>query len=174
MAEHGRLVCVGAVAGAFGVHGEARVKSFCAEPEAIAEYGPLVTEDGARRFAIRLIRPVKEGFAARLSGVETREQAEALKGTRLYVPRERLPQPEAEEFYHADLIGLAAVDTGGAPIGRVAAVHDFGAGDVIEIDRGGGKTVMIPFTRAVVPEVDLAAGRLVVDPPAGTSEEGEP
>ena len=174
MAERGRLICVGAVAGAFGVRGEARVKSFCAEPEAIADYGPLVTEDGARSFTIRLTRPVKGGFAARLSGVETREQAEALRGTRLCVPRERLPEPAEEEFYHADLVGLAVVDTGGAELGRVMAVHDFGAGDVIEIDRGGGKSVMIPFTRAVVPRVDLAAGRIVADPPPGTFDDGTP
>ncbi len=177
----GRLVCVcvGAVAGAFGVRGEARIRSFCAEPEAIADYGPLVTEDGRRQFTIRLTRPVKGGFAARLSGVETREEAEALRGTRLCVPREWLPEPEEDEFYHADLIGLAVVDMEGAPLGRVLALHDFGAGDVIEIDRGGGKSVMIPFTRAVVPRVELAAGRIVADPPEGTlddgmAEEGEP
>lgn len=172
--EHGRLICVGAVAGAFGVGGEVRLKSFCAEPGAIAGYGPLVTEDGARAFEVQITRPVKGGFAARLSGVATREEAEALRGTRLCVPRGRLPAPGEEEFYHADLIGLAVVDTGGAGLGRVRAVHDFGAGDVIEIDLGGGKSVMIPFTRAVVPEVDLAAGRLVADPPAGTMEGGTP
>ncbi len=174
MAERGRLICVGAVAGAFGVHGEARIKSFCAEPEAIAAYGPLVTEDGRREFAIRLTRPVKGGFAARLSGVETREAAEALRGTRLCVPRERLPEPEPDEFYHADLVGLAVVDPAGAPLGRVVALHDFGAGDVIEIARGGGKSVMIPFTRAVVPRVDLTTGRIVADPPAGTLDDGTP
>ena len=166
--EHGRLICLGAVAGAFGVRGEVRLKSFCAEPEAIGAYGPLVTEDGARAFAVRLTRPVKGGFAARLSGVATREEAEALRGTRLCVPRARLPAPDSDEFYHADLIGLRVVDRAGAELGRVRAVHDFGAGDVIEIDLGGGKSVMIPFTRDVVPEIDLAAGRLVADPPAGT------
>ena len=170
----GRLICVGAVAGAFGVRGEARIRSFCAEPEAIARYGPLVTEDGQRTFTVRLTRPVKGGFAAWLSGVGTREQAEALRGMRLCVPRERLPEPGADEFYHADLIGLAVVDTEGAELGRVMAVHDFGAGDVIEIDRGGGKSVMIPFTRAVVPRVDLAAGRIVADPPRGTLDDGRP
>jgi len=166
MAENGdNLVCLGAIAGAFGVAGEARLKSFCADPQAIAAYGPLATEDGSRRFTVRITRPVKGGFAARLSGVATREEAEALKGTRLYAQRSRLPALPDDEFYHADLIGLEAVDTGGAPIGRIAAIHDHGAGDVIEIAAAGGKAVLIPFTRAVVPAVDIAAGRIVVDLP---------
>ena len=159
-AEGDRLVCVGAVAGAFGVRGEARIRSFCAEPGAIGGYGPLVTDDG-RLFDLRIVRPIKDGYAARLSGVETREQAEALRGTRLYAPRERLPGLEEEEYYHADLIGLEVVDTGGAVLGRVRAVHDFGAGDVIEVQ--GPREMMLPFTRAAVPTVDIAAGRLVAD-----------
>lgn len=154
------LVCVGAVAGAFGVRGEVRIKSFCAEPAAIGGYGPLTTEDG-RAFTLRITRPVKEGFAVRLSGIDTREQAEALRGTRLYAARERLPALPDDEFYHADLIGLEVVDTGGAVLGRVRAIHDFGAGDVIEI--AGANELMLPFTRAVVPTVDLSAGRLVAD-----------
>lgn len=155
------LVCVGAIAGAFGVRGEARIKSFCADPAAIADYSPLTTEDG-RSFTLRITRDIKEAFAGRLSGIETREQAEALRGTRLYAPRDRLPPLEDEEFYHADLIGLEVVDTGGAVLGRVRAVHDFGAGDVIEV--AGPKELMLPFTRAAVPTVDIAAGRLVADP----------
>lgn len=154
-------VCVGAIAGAFGVRGEARVKSFCADPAAIAGYGPLSTE-GGRSFTLRITREIKGAFAARLSGVETREQAEALRGTRLYAPRDRLPPLDEEEYYHADLIGLEVVDTGGAVLGRVRAVHDFGAGDVIEVTGRG--ELMLPFTRAAVPTVDIAAGRLVADP----------
>ena len=154
-------ICVGAIAGAFGVRGEARLKSFCAEPEAIAEYAPLITEDG-RSFDLKITRAVKEGFAARLSGVPTREAVEALKGTRLYAPRERLPALPDDEFYHADLIGLTVADTGGADLGKVRAVHDFGAGDVLDVV-GGPKPLMLPFTRAVVPTVDLAAGRLIAD-----------
>ncbi|HSF95594.1 MAG TPA: ribosome maturation factor RimM [Thermohalobaculum sp.] len=165
-------ICVGAIAGAFGVQGEARVKSFCAEPEAIAAYGPLWTEDGTRNFRLRVTRPVKEGLAVRLSGVATREEAEALKGTRLYADRARLPTLPDDEFYHADLIGLPVLDPGGALIGRVQAVHDHGAGDVLEIAlppaAGHGKSVLIPFTRAVVPTVDLTAGRIVADLPEGT------
>jgi len=161
-----KLICVGAIAGAFGVSGEARIKSFCAESQAIASYGPLCTEDGARQFSLTLTRAVKEGHAARLSGVATREEAEALKGTRLYAPRERLPSLGQDEFYHADLVGLTVLDTGGAEIGRVRAIHDHGAGDMLEVTRPSGE-LLIPFTRAAVPTVDLALGRIVADPPEG-------
>ncbi|MEM1345290.1 MAG: ribosome maturation factor RimM [Pseudomonadota bacterium] len=163
-------VCVGAVAGAFGVRGEARLKSFCAEPEAIAAYGPLATEDG-RHFEVRLTRSVKGGLAARLSGVATREAAEALKGTRLYAPRTRLPALGDDEFYHADLIGLSVVDPGGTAIGRIKAIFDHGAGDVLEIALPSGDTALLPFTREAVPTVDLASGRVIADPPPGTFED---
>ncbi|MEM7506884.1 MAG: ribosome maturation factor RimM [Pseudomonadota bacterium] len=156
------LVCVGAIAGAFGVKGEARVKSFCADPEAIGIYGPLLAEDG-RSFEIRITRAVKGGFAARLSGVPTREAAEALKGTRLYAPRDRLPEPDEDEYYHADLIGLEVLDTGGAPLGMVRAVFDHGAGDMLDVV--GERAILIPFTREAVPTVDLKTGRIVADPP---------
>lgn len=155
-------VCVGAIAGAFGVRGEVRIKSFCAEPDAIGGYSPLLTEDG-RSFDLRITRPIKGGFAARLSGVPTREAAEALKGVRLYAPRDRLPEPGSDEFYHADLIGLEVVDTGGARLGRVRAVFDHGAGDFLDVE--GERGMLIPFTHAAVPTVDLAAGRIVADPP---------
>ncbi|MDJ1006727.1 MAG: ribosome maturation factor RimM [Paracoccaceae bacterium] len=161
-------VCVGAVAGAFGVRGEVRLKSFTAEPEALAAYGPVETEDGARSFDVTLTRPVKGGFAARLSGVASREAADSLRGTRLYVDRARLPEPEDDEFYHADLIGLAVHDTGGALLGHVKAVLNHGAGDLLELRRPEGPgTVLLPFTKATVPTVDLKAGRVVADPPEG-------
>jgi len=164
MREPEGLTCVGAIAGGFGVHGEVRLKSFCADPAAITGYAPLVTEDG-RSFAIRLLRPIAGAFAARIGGVDTREQAEALKGTRLYAPRDRLPPLPDDEFYHADLIGLEVVDTGGARLGTVRAVLDHGAGDILEIARPGAGELLLPFTRAAVPTVDLAAGRIVADPP---------
>ena len=160
------LTCVGAIAGAFGVQGEVRLKSFCADPAAIAGYGPLVAEDG-RSFEVRLVRPIAGAFAARLSGVATREEAEALKGTRLHAPRDRLPPLGDDEFYHADLIGLAVIDTGGAPIGTVRAVLDHGAGDILEIARPGKPELLLPFTRAAVPTVDIAGRRIVADPPDG-------
>ena len=154
------MVCVGAIAGAFGVRGETRIKSFCAEPADIALYSPL-TDEAGRAFDVKLGRPIKGGYAARLSGVATREDAEALKGTRLYAPRDRLPALPDDEFYHADLIGLEVVDTGGEPLGKVRAVHDFGAGDVLEVL--GETERMIPFTREAVPTVDLSAKRVIAD-----------
>lgn len=160
-------VCVGAIAGAFGVKGEVRLKSFCADPEAIADYAPLTDAQG-RDYAVTLDRPVKGGYAARLSGIRTREQAEALKGTRLFAPRERLPSLPSDEFYHADLIGMAVADAGGRKLGRVRAIHDFGAGDLLEVVAPGpGYPVMLPFTRETVPIVDLTMNRLVADPPVG-------
>lgn len=161
-------VCVAAITGSFGVRGEARVKSFCAEPSALGDYGPLSDDKGTREFAVTITRPVKGGFAVRLSGVKTKEEADALKGTRLYAPREALPALPDDEFYHADLIGLPVFDTGGTQLGRVKAVHDHGAGDLLEIHGPGLKsTVLLPFTREVVPTVDLEAGRIVADPPEG-------
>jgi 16S rRNA processing protein RimM len=160
------LICVGAIAGAFGVHGEVRLKSFCSEPTDIASYGPLTTEDGKRSFRITLTRPVAGGLGARIAGVTSRDEAEALRGTSLYVPRDRLPALPDDEFYHADLIGLSAFDAGGALLGRVIAIHNHGAGDIIEISPASHKSaLLLPFTKATVPNVDLAAGRLVVDMP---------
>ncbi|MBP8929680.1 MAG: 16S rRNA processing protein RimM [Paracoccus sp.] len=165
-------VCVGAIAGAFGVRGEVRLKSFTTEPNDIVTYSPLWTEDGTRSFAVRLTRPVTGGLGVRLSGVETREDAEALKGVTLWADRDKLPSLPDDEFYHADLIGLAVYDTGGGLIGKVRAVYDHGAGDILEIFGPGRKqTLLLPFTRAFVPTVDLAAGRIIADPPE--EEEGE-
>lgn len=162
------LICVGALAGAFGVQGEVRLKSFTAEPSAIADYAPLTTEDGATSYSITLTRPLKNGFAARLGGVKTKEQADALKGVRLYAPREKLPALPDDEFYHADLIGLEVVDTGGTVLGRVKAVLNHGASDLLEITGPGLKTsLLLPFTLDAVPTVDLTAGRIVADPPEG-------
>ncbi len=169
MADPAALVCVGAIAGGFGVKGEVRLKSFCAEPERIADYAPLVSQDG-RSFGVTIVRAIPGAFAARLTGVLTREEAEALKGTRLYAPRDRLPELPPDEFYHADLIGLEVVDTGGAALGTVRAVLDHGAGDILEIARPGAPDLLLPFTRAAVPTVDLAARRIVADPPPGLVE----
>jgi len=157
-------ICVGAIAGAFGVQGEVRLKSFCTTPADIATYGPLTTEDGSRSFTVRLTRPVAGGLGARLSGVATREAAEALRGVTLWAPRGALPTLPDDEFYHADLIGLPVMDPGGATLGHVRAIHDHGAGDILEIEGLKG-ILLLPFTRAVVPTVDLAAGRIVADPP---------
>ena len=162
----GARICLGQIGAAHGIRGEVRLWSFTADPAAIASYGPLETEDG-RVFAIEAMRPAKDHFVARLSGIADRNAAERLANQKLYVPRERLPEPQAaDEFYHADLIGLAVVDRSGTALGTVVAVHNFGAGDLIEVRQAeGAPTLMLPFTEAVVPEVDLAAGRLVVEQP---------
>jgi 16S rRNA processing protein RimM len=162
----GARICLGQIGAAHGIRGEVRLRSFTAEPEAIAGYGPLETEDG-RVFEIEALRPAKDHFVARLSGVADRNAAEQLASLKLYVPRERLPEPEADdEYYHADLIGLAVVDRAGRKLGTVVAIHNFGAGDLIEmLPEAGGKTELVPFDTATVPEVDLAAGRLVVAQP---------
>ncbi len=162
------MICIGAIAGAFGVHGEVRLKSFTATPEDIASYAPLTTEDGTRTFEVTLTGQTKNGFTARLSGVATKEQADALRGARLYVPRDRLPGLPDDEFYHADLIGLEVFDTGGMALGRVRAVLNHGASDLLEIEMPGqSATVLLPFTRQAVPTVDLTAGRIIADPPEG-------
>jgi len=158
-------VCLGQIGAPHGVRGEVRLRSFTAEPEALTHYGPLETEDG-RVVEIVSLRPAKDHFVAVLSGVGDRDAAERLANVRLYVPRERLPAiADADEFYHADLIGLAVVDRAGAPIGSVMAIHNFGAGDLIEIRiDADGKTEMVPFDADHVPAVDVAAGRIVIDP----------
>jgi 16S rRNA processing protein RimM len=158
-------VCLGQIGAAHGVRGEVRLRSFTSEPHAIASYGPLETEDG-RIFKIETMRPAKDHFVARLSGVRDRNAAEQLSNIKLYVPRERLPEPdEPDEFYHADLIGLAVLDPTGESLGTVIAVHNFGAGDLIEVKPDtGGTTELIPFDEAHVPVVDVAAGRIVVSP----------
>ncbi|SMX39244.1 ribosome maturation factor RimM [Maliponia aquimaris] len=161
-------VCVGAIAGAFGVQGEVRLKSFTADPLAVQDYGPLTTEDGSRSFEVEITRDINNGFSAWLTGVDTKEQADALKGTRLFAPRDRLPNLPDDEYYHADLIGLQVFDTGGAPLGAVKAVMNHGASDLLELQvPGKSRTVLLPFTLAAVPTVDLASGRIVADPPEG-------
>ncbi len=160
-------VCVAQIGAAHGLKGEVRLRSFTQDPRAVARYGALQSEDGKSRFEIETLRPAKDCFVARLAGVRDRNAAEALRNVKLYIPRERLPATDdAETFYHADLIGLAAVGTDGAALGTVCAIHNFGAGDIIEIaPSGGGEPLMLPFTDAIVPKVDVKAGRIVVAPP---------
>ena len=156
-------ICLGQIGAAHGTTGEVRLRSFTSEPEAITGYGPLETEDG-RVLTIESLRPAKDHFVARLSGIADRDAAEQLTNERLYVPRERLPPTDdADEFYHADLVGLAAVDPAGEVFGTVIAIHNFGAGDLIEVqDQNDRSTRVLPFDKATVPEIDLAAGRIVV------------
>ncbi|APG45735.1 ribosome maturation factor RimM [Phaeobacter porticola] len=161
-------ICVGAIAGSYGVRGEVRVKSFCAMPEDIESYVPLSNEDGSQTYSLTLNRAIKNGFSANIGGVETKEQADALKGVRLFAPRDRLPNLHDDEYYHTDLMGLEVYDTGGTLLGVVKSVQNHGAGDLLEIIMPtDSKTVLLPFTLTAVPTVDLATGRIIADPPEG-------
>lgn len=168
-----RRVCVGAVSGVHGVRGVVRIKSFTETPEAVAAYGPVTDESGDRRFEISVVGRHKGSVLATLSGVRDRAAAAALKGLRLYVERAALPATSEDEYYYEDLVGLTAETADGEPLGKVTAVFDFGAGDVIEVQEADGRSVLLPFTRAVVPTIDVAGGRIVVVPPAGLLDEGD-
>jgi 16S rRNA processing protein RimM len=162
-------VCVAQIGAAHGIRGEVRLRSFTQDPTAVAAYGPLESEDGARFFKIEGLRLAKDHFVVRFAGVNDRNGAEKLTGLRLYVARDALPPVEDDDtFYHADLVGLAAVTPDGAPLGTVSAMHNFGAGDIVEIKRDGAEPLLVPFTDATVPEIDIKAGRMVVAPPAET------
>ena len=166
-------ICVGAVTGMHGLHGAVRIKCFTADPENIAEYGPVSDEAGGRTFEIRPVSIKKDVMVARLTGVDDIEAAGRLKGTRLYVPRSVLPVPESDEFYHADLLGLMAVNTNGQALGMVAGIMTAGETDILEIEPvSGSGTALIPFNRTAVCEVDLENSRLVVEQPFSDLEEG--
>lgn len=173
MAARADLVCIAAIAAPHGVRGALRLRCFTADPASVAAYGPLHDRHGRELFAVRVIGRAKDGVIVSATGVGSREEAEALRGCELYVPRAALPELDEDEFYHADLLGLAAVDVQGRPLGRVSAVANHGAGDVIEIARPDGSALLLPFTRAAVPQVDLAHGRIVVEPPQERLWEGE-
>ncbi|VIO65425.1 Ribosome maturation factor RimM [Bradyrhizobium ivorense] len=158
-------VCVARIGAAHGVRGAVRLWTFTEDPLAVKDYGPLMTKDGKRQFEVTHVREAKDHLVATLKGVATRDDAERLNGLELYIPRERLPETDDGEYYHADLIGLAAVTTAEQPLGKVIAIHNFGAGDIIEIAPPQGATMLLPFTNAVVPTVDVAGGRVVIDLP---------
>ena len=170
----GKRVCVAQIGAAHGLKGEVRLFSFTGQPDAVATYGALESEDGKRRFEIEALRAGKDHFVARLRGVNDRNDAEALRNTKLYVARERLPKTDQDEFYHADLIGLSAVDTSGQPLSAIIAVHNFGAGDILEIRLPDGATQMLPFDERSVPHVDIAAERVTIDLPVEIEDEKEP
>jgi 16S rRNA processing protein RimM len=163
-------VLLGEIGAAQGLKGEVRLRSYTQEPAAIARYGPLLDEKG-RAFEIEDVRATPKALIARFKGVTSREAAEALLRTKLYIERDRLPERAEEEWYHADLIGLAAIDASGKKIGVVVAVQNFGASDLLEVKpEAGDATVLVPFTRETVPEVDVEGGRLVLVPPEGLFE----
>ncbi len=159
-------ICVARIGAAHGVRGAVKLWTFTEDPLAVKRYGSLATKDGTRRFEVTHAREAKGHLVATLKGIATREEAERLNGLELYIAREKLPETDADEYYHADLIGLAAVNAAHEPIGRVIAIHNFGAGDIIEIAPPHGATMLLPFTNAVVPTVDLANGRVVIELPA--------
>jgi 16S rRNA processing protein RimM len=161
-------IVVGSLAGAFGVRGEVHLKSFCAEPDDIAGYVPLATPDGRIFRALEITGRTQGSLTARVEGISSKEEADALRGTPLLVERSRLPALEEDEYYHADLVGLPVQDGGGNPLGTVRAVLNHGAGDILEVARPGGASVLIPFTLAAVPLVDIAGRRIVADPPEGS------
>jgi 16S rRNA processing protein RimM len=160
-------ILVGRIAGAFGVRGEVRLKSFCADPQDIVTYLPLTGADGRAFPALTLTGATSGALTARIPGITTPEQADALRNIDLFADRARLPSLPDDEFYHADLIGLTVQDSGGKALGRVAAVVNHGAGDILDIRRPDGGDLMLPFTRACVPTVDLSRGLIVADPPDG-------
>jgi len=166
-------ICVARIGGAHGVRGAVKLRTFTQDPLAVKAYGPLRTKDGARQFEVTHARQAKDHLVATFKGVTSREEAERLNGIELYVAREKLPDADKGEYYHADLIGLTAVTAADAPLGRVVAIHNFGAGDIIEIAPPTGATMLLPFTNAVVPTVDLANGRVVIELPEEIDGGGE-
>lgn len=170
MSVRDERVLLGEIGAAQGLKGEVRIRSFTEDEAAIADYRPLEDEHG-REVTIEALRVTPKALIARVKGVTTREGAEALTGTKLYVPRSRLPEREEEEWYHSELIGLAVLDRDGGTIGRVVAIQNFGAGDLLELTpASGGPTVLVPFTRDTVPEIDVEGGRLTLVPPEGLFE----
>lgn len=159
------MICLAQVTTAHGVRGALKLRCFTERPENVAAYGPLCDERGRELFAVFVQRAVPGGAIVTAEGIADRDAAEALRGTRLYVPRSRLPALEPDEFYHEDLVGLAVCDADAREIGRVRAVLDFGGGEMLEIETARGESELVPFTRAAVPEIDLARGTIVVAPP---------
>ncbi|WP_298252682.1 ribosome maturation factor RimM [Bradyrhizobium sp.] len=158
-------ICVARIGAAHGVRGAVKLWTFTEDPFAVEDYGRLETKDGTRNFEVASAREAKDHMVVTFKGVTTRDEAERLNGVELYVPRERLPATEDDEYYHADLIGLDAVTSADEPLGRVIAIHNFGAGDIIEIAPETGTTILLPFSNAVVPTVDIAGGRVVIELP---------
>ena len=167
-------LCVARIGAAHGVRGAVKLWTFTEDPLAVKHYGPLTTKDGARQFEVTHVREAKDHLVATLKGIATREDAERLNGIELYIARDKLPETDEDEYYHADLIGLAAVNAADEPLGRVVAIHNFGAGDIIEIAPAKGATMLLPFTNAVVPTVDLAGGRVVIELPLETEGDDAP
>ncbi|MEM5583338.1 ribosome maturation factor RimM [Roseibium sp. AS2] len=169
-----RKVLMARIGAAHGIRGEVRVKPFGSDPLSFADYGTLVTKDGSRSFEVEKVRVQKTVVITRFKGLTDRNQAEELNGVELYISRDQLPEPEEDEFYYSDLTGLAVIDQGGETLGKIAAVQDFGAGDLLEVRPQRGNTFYIPFTKDFVPEINLAEGQVRVDLPEDYFSEGAP
>lgn len=171
MTTDSRLILVGQIGGGFGVRGEVRVTAFTADPLALTDYGPLLRADGSVALTLTSVRPDKNGVVGRAKEIATKEEADALRGLKLHVPRDRFPEPDEDEFYLADLIGLQARDVAGAVMGTVKSVQNFGADDMLEIaPAAGGPTWYLPFTKEAAPELHLADGWLLAVPPNEVGE----
>jgi len=168
------LICVGLIGSPRGLKGDLRVKSFTADAKAIADYGKLTDETGEKTFELKLTGKHKEQLVVRIKGVEDRTAAEALNGQMLYAARDQLPETEEDEFYFSDLAGLDAKLMDGTPFGQVVQADDFGGGPFLEIKAPGHGHVLVPFTKAAVPVVDVQNGCVVIDPPEGLLEPGDP
>lgn len=168
-------ICLGAVVGVHGIRGEVKVKAFTEDERSLAKYGVVRNEDGTREFDLKIVGRSKELLRIKIKGVEDRNTAETLIGTGFYIERSRLPEPEEDEFYHADLIGLEARGADGEKIGTVNALYNFGAGDLIELKTADGSLEMLPFTRQYVPTIDVKNGFIIVEMMQFTPDErGEP
>jgi len=166
-----KLILVGHVAGGFGVKGEVRITAYTADPLALTEYGPLLRADGSHGLTVTAARATKDGVVGRAKEIATKEQADALRNLKLYVPRDRFPEPEEDEFYLADLVGLEARDPEGVALGKVKAVIYFGADDMLEITpSAGGQTWYLPFTKEAAPELHIADGWLLAVRPTETGD----
>lgn len=173
MAASPARICVGVVVGVKGVKGEVRIKSFTENPVDVGAYGPVESEDGTRTWELKAVGEAKGAVVARLKGIADRDQAEALKGEKLYVARAKLPQPAEGTYYHSDLVGMNVVLTSGESKGAVVAVHNFGAGDIIEVGDGVTATVMVPFSSAAIAEVNIKDGVIRVKPLPGVFDDGK-
>ena len=171
MTPSDKLILVGHVAGGFGVRGEVKITAYTADPLALTAYGPLLRSDGSHALTVTTARPTKDGIVGRVKEVETKEQADALRNLKVYVPRDRFPEPEEDEFYLADLVGLEARDPAGAVLGMVRTVQNFGADDMLEITpAAGGQTWYLPFTKEATPELHIADGWLLAVRPQEVGE----
>lgn len=167
-----KLVLVGQVGGAFGVRGEVKITAFTGDAMALLAYSPLLRADGSVGLTLTGARPDKKGVVAKVKEITTKEQADALRGLKLHVPRERLPEPDEDEFYLTDLVNLEVRLASGEVLGKVKSVPNFGAGDILEIaPAGGGQTWYLPFSKAAVPELHIADGWLLAEPPADDDTE---